>query len=462
MQHYADYKLAAEKAIEVLEEYDISQAPISLQEIIYCLRREIQIMPYSKFMAMNNFSKEYVIDYFDSRLGTCYWMEDTNQYLIFYNDIDFSEQTNRFTVAHELGHIFLKHHEKVGVNVLKRSALQKEEYEEYEKEANAFARNLLSPAPLALYILNDLHGQESDLQKAFNISDKAAHVRFEKLKRDLKDYSFQMLQFIKTINVQYRRICRGCKSEVPLSAKYCPICGHRRPRKGFPARLLPHMIPVTKERRFTICPVCGNAEISNDSNYCRVCGTILYNKCSGSTNKNTGRFEIHKNASYASFCTTCGKPTHYSELGIVQTEDTMIEKKDYNDGVDYDPQTMRVKICPRCGNTQFSENAYYCRICGTDLYNYCDGSAGEGQHVNPSNARFCETCGAPTYFGKNILPSYKNYKEPDIQALPESDSAEDTPWMRIPEDNAATVTSQAMQKLSFEIPEGIDEELPFS
>ena len=88
----------------------------------------------------------------------------------------------------------------------------------------------------------------------------------------------------------------------------------------------------------------------------------------------------------------------------------------YQDGVAYDKETMRVKICPVCKNEEFSNDAEFCRICGTGLYNRCEGittkdSANRHMHINPSNARFCETCGKETYFYKTgILGSYKQYQ----------------------------------------------------
>lgn len=79
----------------------------------------------------------------------------------------------------------------------------------------------------------------------------------------------------------------------------------------------------------------------------------------------------------------------------------------YKDGYQMD-ENLRVIKCPVCGNKEFSDDAEYCRICGTRLYNYCegyyDGFAQENIcHKNPGNARYCETCGSPTYFFKEGL-----------------------------------------------------------
>ena len=90
----------------------------------------------------------------------------------------------------------------------------------------------------------------------------------------------------------------------------------------------------------------------------------------------------------------------------------------YNDGVEYDAESLKVKICPVCQNEVFRPDAEYCIICGTSLYNNCEGEPDEGYngeriyiniHKNPSNARYCEICGRPTYFFKNSILIEKKY-----------------------------------------------------
>ena len=83
----------------------------------------------------------------------------------------------------------------------------------------------------------------------------------------------------------------------------------------------------------------------------------------------------------------------------------------YDDGIEMD-ENGRAKVCPVCGNEQFSENADFCRICGFAVYNLCEGTPihddfgnyeGVEQHRNAGNARFCEKCGQPTHFFKSKI-----------------------------------------------------------
>lgn len=95
-------------------------------------------------------------------------------------------------------------------------------------------------------------------------------------------------------------------------------------------------------------------------------------------------------------------------------------------GIDLDDNN-RVIQCPVCKNTEFSDDVDYCRICGTKLFNRCEGTWNEFDnylmtHDNPGNARFCETCGKPTSFLK------ENILEPWHKAETVADSANEDPF----------------------------------
>lgn len=87
----------------------------------------------------------------------------------------------------------------------------------------------------------------------------------------------------------------------------------------------------------------------------------------------------------------------------------------YDDGFSMD-DNLRVTKCPRCENKQFDDAAEYCRICGTPLFNMCEGQeewddfgnlVDRNYHKNHGNARFCEKCGRPTeFFRLKLLRPY--------------------------------------------------------
>lgn len=94
---------------------------------------------------------------------------------------------------------------------------------------------------------------------------------------------------------------------------------------------------------------------------------------------------------------------------------------------------MRVIECPKCQNEVFSHNALYCKLCGTKLFNKCAGTPeydGYGNevdtiyHNNPGNARYCETCGEPTYFlNEGFLKPWEEEKA-DLEAFSEMELGE--------------------------------------
>ena len=97
-----------------------------------------------------------------------------NEWFIVYDD-ECSIERRRFTIAHELGHVFLGHALIAGYygrtfNLAKPQS---------EKEADMFAARLLAPA-CVLWGLN-LHSAE-EISALCGISLSAAHIRAERMK----------------------------------------------------------------------------------------------------------------------------------------------------------------------------------------------------------------------------------------------------------------------------------------
>ena len=74
----------------------------------------------------------------------------------------------------------------------------------------------------------------------------------------------------------------------------------------------------------------------------------------------------------------------------------------YTEDIKVDSQGRLVE-CPVCKNTEFTEDAQYCRICGLSRNNECIPEDNSYPHINPANARFCEHCGAKTIFFQHKL-----------------------------------------------------------
>ena len=411
MRYAPDYKISLEKSYELLEDAEISEIPIDLNKIIDCFSNEISVKTYSEYMNDANCSLQDVIDFFDSDLGACSYRHDTNKYIIYYNDVDKTENWIRFTIAHELGHIFIGHHQMYGVDVLSRKGVGKHKYEELEKEANNFARNLLSPAPLAeQVVMFEKKKNPSTLSDLFSITVPAAEVRLQYISRDLRDFSNSMLSFFKNTFNPLSIYCPECGVEHEKGTDYCANCGSKSLAFGFKYKRLSDS---NNSIKYSTCIICGHNNFNRHAKFCPICGIPIYNSCSDNKDHEVRLTDY--------YCSTCGSPTTMKDYIKEITEKRGERDMLYDDGVEFDESTMKVKICPKCGNEEFSDNALFCKICGTNLYNDCEGIHTQNFngfddiveiHHNPSNARYCETCGAKTrFFIDGILCDHSEYNK---------------------------------------------------
>ncbi len=100
---------------------------------------------------------------------------DGNSWYIIYNDNE-GHKRNRFTIAHELGHILMGHELKDGYYTRHQTCVVKPSI---ETEADMFAERLLAPA-CVLWSLN-LHSAE-EISEFCDISYSAAKKREERMK----------------------------------------------------------------------------------------------------------------------------------------------------------------------------------------------------------------------------------------------------------------------------------------
>lgn len=443
MKLSSDYDRPIAESIRVLEDSGITDFPIDFRKIQKTYYNLFDIRSYKSFMEKHGVTRGEVISLLESEDGAT--VSNNGKFIIYYNDANVRSR-NRFTIAHEIGHIFLDHHFYYGKSLLSKDVVGKDLYQLLENEANCFARNLLCPvcAVEKLFkehgIVKFLHGDryewifdkekqnpvrtnlttrfypEDLLMENFDVSEDAAEKRIAFLSTDHThsrskscdaDYSL-----IKEIKLHARWHCTRCKTERINRAKYCCECGEHSGfiygiRKGKNYR---HGISIINGH-FEICPVCGNSKISRNAKFCKICGSPLLNACAEDKN--------HINHPQAKFCQECGKSTVYSELGIQDViNETLCDEEYemfYQDGPEMN-EDKRVIKCPRCGNEEFSDNAEFCRVCGLPVFNYCEGEEqydyhgnylDTTKHKNPGNARFCEICGRKTtYYTEKLLKDW--------------------------------------------------------
>ena len=108
----------------------------------------IRLIPFSKHMRCFHLSYNQMITFVESKDACTDFYANKNLYYIYYNDVDASVTTSnryRWNIAHELGHILLKHHVNNQKTRIFRSSLTDTEYNELEAEADYFAQLILVP-----------------------------------------------------------------------------------------------------------------------------------------------------------------------------------------------------------------------------------------------------------------------------------------------------------------------------
>lgn len=345
-----------------------------------------------------------------------------------------SKRRVNFTLAHELGHIFCNH------VLIPKNLKTPEKLIREDEEADEFAARLLMPEKL---ILRSQFSSLGELSREFLVSDSAAFIRMNNLKR---------LDLLKTPK---ESVCPKCgNDQISPAALYCDICGEFLPgggRKG--VRVIEYNRYESDEwNRVTRCLVCENVIFSIEARYCRICGTPLHNFCDSDHIFSTC---THINSSGARFCELCGSQTAYYRRKVLS--DWKVEKAEYLRSITQGQVEERKKkmiylapsmvdsddkliSCPVCQNTEFDSAGFYCKICGNPRANFCSDEKNENcGNLNKANARYCEYCGSKTTFFKAGL------LKPWDKVLDDEKMEEETPET-FP---TATITADETDELPF-------------
>lgn len=218
----------------------------------------------------------------------------------------------RFSKAHELGHIFLKHFEIFDLPSSLNINLS-HEYWVLEREAEVFAAELLAPTTIlrlcncydkkAIKALCDLSDEASeyaigDIWRDYNVREReriALECQFENFLRNKKYLLFTSFTF-----------CSVCGAPLDPTDLYCRICGFKIP--DMPDMVVNHKkfiytstIPLKENGRVYYCLKCGETDLPIAST-CNVCGAPIYNFCINCANKLTGNDR---------FCGSCGNKSSF-------------------------------------------------------------------------------------------------------------------------------------------------------
>lgn len=287
--------------IETLQSYgEQLSLPVPIKAIAKSFP-EIRVIPYSRQMKSRNLTYGEMIIFAGTEDAFTDYYSDIGLFIIYYNDVDqkkMSSKRYRWNIAHELGHIVLKHHQRYTGSRIFRNSIGKELYKNLEQEADQFAAYILVP-----HIIVDFVGKyadESVLKIACDISGVAAGIRLREIRNwhrrgVVEEYDFRLLDIFSeyvednycSLSVQKwletKRSCIKCHSHIPHKlALFCPACGEKcKPHYEMERKMMVFPgIEMSENYRAVICPTCGNSEIAGNENFCMICGERVVNLCS--------------------------------------------------------------------------------------------------------------------------------------------------------------------------------------
>jgi Zn-dependent peptidase ImmA (M78 family) len=201
-----------------------------------------------------------------------------------------------FTLAHELGHIALRHH-------LIEDHLKTPEQKALENlEADEFAGRFLLPESL-IFTIN--YYSLASAAEYFMVSKTALWKRLNNMKR------------LDVLNSRTIRTCESCgNTKFSIFSEYCGICGKpiRGGLKGIRKVYYPSDIKIDRYKRVIECPVCKFKHFNGDK--CARCGTYIYNYCSEYLISGDKDCDYANNSNHR-FCEMCGRPTYFYNRGLL-------------------------------------------------------------------------------------------------------------------------------------------------
>lgn len=327
------YDMIMESVVEFLDDEDVIDFPIDPFKII--AKHRWGLCSYSQLAEENGVDIDAVIEAYQTK-DACV-IRNKRNYTIAYNDTIEVPERIRFTLMHEIGHIKLNHLVDFKETTLNRGGLTKQEYDVLEREANAFARNVLSPPVIvSIFMSKFKRTLVDDISGCFSISRTATKTRLQMLDWDLS----QIEKYVPKIIVKFQNFiskvldskqCVKCK-HFPINrfAAFCPICKSRKFTKEKGESLMIYNGFETTEGRVHICPWCENEEISVTDNFCKICSTPVVNQCTGSGyDEYNDYWECKEVADGKSrFCTKCGSQTVFFQRGLLKSWEQEIEDRE--------------------------------------------------------------------------------------------------------------------------------------
>lgn len=163
------------KVLELYQSMDAVSYPINPEIILPCIPKNCRILSYQEMAKVVGCSVHDIAVLCKSSSGATHYDIDANRYLILYN-ADMNTGRIRWTLAHEIGHIYIGHLEVIeGAEIAYNE--QRGFYDQFESEADYFAWNLLAPLP----IMREMGIRSaSEIRATYGLSTQAAALQYDR------------------------------------------------------------------------------------------------------------------------------------------------------------------------------------------------------------------------------------------------------------------------------------------
>ena len=355
------FNFVTEKAYDFLLEYGYNRFPISPFQVLEDLSDFVTCLPWSDAKKILKSSDPFHLRAIGAEARTIRPRSDGRYYIV-YDDVTVnSEARITWTIMHEIGHIILGHLTDFGETALDRGGLTKAKYGVLEVEAHYFAAEFLMPTAL-LKFFPDITVNEIIL--LFGVSEPAAKKKYKRV------FQVSYMPYSKYDDMLIRNFFEFLESDIDATI-YKNIYGPW----GFPHKN--EYIPICRK-----CPTCHTYITDPSASYCFYCGA-----------------EINQKQTYTKMFERLQRQQQFAKIPGVSHPTIPYQEVDRGNG----NITHRVKYCPTCLNSSFTEDAQYCVICGQPLYSFCEEC---NSPLDPWDC-YCPQCGAESSINRH----YKQAEE---------------------------------------------------
>lgn len=330
--------------ISVLASYGKPCVPVKIGDLIRHISY-IKLITYSSQIERYHITYNELILSAETTDSYAVWHEEKDRYCIYYNNIEpniVHSNRVRWNLAHELGHIVLKHHELYKCKKLSRGGLSANAYDYIEAEADYFAQLILVPH-VVLYAFKITTARQ--LKFLCQISNPAAIRRYRDYEQwkqhininDVYDKTIHQYYY----NFIYKRHCKNCGAIlIQRKGKYCPICGFKSIEWG-DGTMNYKEHKINDQGFVKVCIRCENQEIIGD--YCHICGAPARNYCTDISLPFPSCTRSEPLPGNARYCPDCGTESLFYQKGLLIDWETE-KSTDTNQNIESQPKTRAKQL----------------------------------------------------------------------------------------------------------------------